>query len=55
MRNYLGFPKQHVVTLCDFAVVCISKHVSSTENALYNFLSEEYVRILHLLKYSVAE
>ena len=28
-----------------FGVACMSKHVSSTENALYNFLSELYVRI----------
>ena len=28
-----------------FAVACMSKRVSSTENAVYIFLSEEYVRI----------
>ena len=28
-----------------FGVACMSKRVSSSENALYNFLSEEYVRI----------
>ena len=30
-----------------FAVACMSKRVSSTENALHNFLSEKYVRIPH--------
>ena len=30
-----------------FGVACMSKRVSSTENALYSFLSELYVRILH--------
>ena len=33
-----------------FGVACMSKNVSSTENALYNFLSEEYVRIPHFKK-----
>ena len=30
-----------------FGVACMSKSVSSTEKALYNFLLEEYVRIPH--------
>ena len=30
-----------------FGAACMSKRVSSIENALYNFLSEEYVRIPH--------
>ena len=33
-----------------FAVTCMSKPVSATEIALYNFLSEEYVRIPHFKK-----
>ena len=31
-----------------FGVACMSKHESSTEYALYNFLLEEYVCIPHL-------
>ena len=30
-----------------FGGACMSKRVSSTQNGLYNFLSEEYVRIPH--------
>ena len=30
-----------------FGGACMSKPVSSTENGLYNFLAEEYVRIPH--------
>ena len=33
-----------------FDSACMSKHVSSTENALYNFLPEEYVRIPYFME-----
>ena len=36
-----------------FGVVCMSKRVSSTQYALYNFLSEEYVGIPHFKEIQV--